>query len=65
MGNLFVHPQEQRKGIGTAMLVECENLVRKKFNTVNIYSYKSAVPLHQKRGYTLKNKSNLLMEKKL
>lgn len=65
MGNLFVHPKQQGKGIGTALLAECEKRISKKFNSVNIYSYKNAVKLHKKRGYKIKNSSNLLMEKKL
>jgi GNAT superfamily N-acetyltransferase len=65
MGNLFVDPEHQGKGIGTALMVEGENRISKKFNSVRIFSYKNVVELHKKRGYVMRNKSNRMMEKTL
>ena len=58
MGNLFVLPSEQGKGIGNMMIDETEKIIGKKYNYAKFYSYRNAVPFHKKRGYEIKDKSN-------
>ena len=65
MGNLFVNPNYQGKGIGSRLLKDTENIISKKYKYSKFYSYRNAVPLHKKRGYVIKDKRNLLMVKKL
>ena len=65
MGNLFVKPSEQKKGIGTKLMKDCEDIISKKYDYAQFYSYRNAVPLHKKRGCKIKDKKKLLMVKKL
>ena len=65
MGNLFVNPNYQGKGIGTKLLKETESVISKKHKYAKFYSYRNAVPLHKKRGYIIKNQKSLLMVKDL
>lgn len=64
MGNLFVHPDFQKKGIGTRLLEKAESIISTKYKYAKFYSYRKAVDFHKKRGYEIKNK-NLLMVKQL
>ena len=65
MGNLFVNPRYQGKGIGSRILEETERIISKKYKYAKFYSYRNAVPLHKKRGYEMKNRNTLLMVKDL
>ena len=65
MGNLFVDPDYQGKGIGSRLLKNTEDIISKKYKYAKFFSYRNAVPLHKKRGYVIKNKNNLLMVKKI